>query len=42
LKGAASVGPRQVAVAAANDAQTVAACVEAGKLRIADSILAGR
>ncbi|MGW8320341.1 MAG: phosphate acyltransferase [Thermodesulfobacteriota bacterium] len=41
LKVAASVGPKRIAVAAANDAQTIAACVEAAERGVADSILVG-
>ncbi len=41
LETAASLGPRRIAVAAANDAQTVSACVEARKLAVADSTLVG-
>ncbi len=41
LKVAASVGPRHVAVAAANDASTMTACVEARKQGVAESILVG-
>lgn len=41
LKVAASVGPRRIAVAAANDAQTLTACFEARRRGIADLILVG-
>ena len=41
LKAAASVGPKRIAVAAANDAQTITACVDAAKRHVADSILVG-
>lgn len=41
LKAAASVGPKRIAVAAANDAQTITACLDAAKRGVADSILVG-
>jgi phosphate butyryltransferase len=41
LKAAASAGPKRIAVAAANDAQTITACVDARKRGVADSILVG-
>ena len=41
LKEAASVGPKRIAVAAANDSQTITACVDAAKRGVADSILVG-
>lgn len=41
LKVATSVGPKRFAVAAANDAQTLTACVEAKRRGVADSILMG-
>ena len=39
LEAAAAVGPKAIAVAAANDAQTLAACLEAKKRGVADSVL---
>jgi phosphate butyryltransferase len=41
LEAAAAVGPKRIAVAAANDAQTVTACLEAKKRGVADSVLVG-
>ena len=41
LRAAASLGPKRIAVAAANDAQTITACVDAAKRDVADSILVG-
>jgi phosphate butyryltransferase len=41
LKVAASVGPKRIVVAAANDAQTMTACVDAAKRGVAGSILVG-
>lgn len=41
LKTAASVGPKRIAVAAANDAQTLTACRDAVIRGVADSILVG-
>ena len=41
LQAAASAGPRRIAVAAANDVQTLTACAEAKKRGVADSILMG-
>jgi phosphate butyryltransferase len=41
LKAAASSDPKRIAVAAANDAQTLAACVEAANRGVAHSILVG-
>jgi len=41
LRAAASLGPKRIAVAAANDAQTITACVDAAKRHVADSILVG-
>jgi len=41
LKVAATFGPKRIAVAAANDAQTITACVEAAERGVADSILVG-
>ena len=41
LKAASSVGPKRIAVAAANDAQTITACADAAKRGVADSILVG-
>jgi phosphate butyryltransferase len=41
LRSAASVGPKRVAVAAANDAQTLTACANASQRGVANSILVG-
>jgi phosphate butyryltransferase len=41
LTVASCLGPKRIAVAAANDAQTITACLDAATRRVADSILVG-